>query len=125
MGTATRPAKTVPAPWDAFSDVDAFVDEVVSELAAMAADGTRPTRPGPKPALAGAELRKAIMAIWCVDFCGMQWRAIGQLSGIPFGTLFSLFAPWTRLGLWGRPLPRLRPARRVGRGGTPGPRTGG
>ena len=46
MGTATRPAKTVPAPWDAFSDVAAFVDEVLVELAAMAADGTRPTRPG-------------------------------------------------------------------------------
>ena len=65
MGTATRPATTFPASWDAFSDVDAFVDEVLVELAAMAADGTRPTRPGPKPALAGAELRKAIMAIWC------------------------------------------------------------
>ena len=60
MGTATRPATTSPAPWDAFSDVDAFVDEVLVELAAMAADGTRPTRSGPKPALAGAELRKAI-----------------------------------------------------------------
>jgi hypothetical protein len=83
MGTATRPAKTAPAPWDAFSDVEAFVDEVLVELAAMAAEGTRPTRPGPKPALAGAALRKAIMAIWCVGFCGMQWRAIGQLSGIP------------------------------------------
>src|SRR5947209_19745308 len=54
MGTATRPATTSPAPWDAFSDVEAFVDEVVTELAAMAADGTRPTRPGPKPALAQA-----------------------------------------------------------------------
>ena len=87
MGTATRPAKTVPAPWDAFSDVDAFVDEVLSELTAMAADGSRPTRSGPKPALAGAALRKAIMAIWCVGFCGLPWRAIGQLCEIPFGTL--------------------------------------
>src|SRR4051812_13626655 len=108
MGTATRPAKTVPAPWDAFSDVGAFIDQVLVELAAMAADGTRPTRPGPKPALAGAELRKAVMAIWCVCFCGMQWRAIGQLSGIPFGTLYGLFARWTRLGLWRRLLDRLR-----------------
>ena len=95
MGTATRPATTSPAPWDAFSDVEAFVDEVLVELAAMAADGSRPTRCGPKPALAGAELRKAVMAIWCTCFCGLQWRAIGELSGIPFGTLYSLFARWT------------------------------
>ena len=46
MGTAVRTAKTSPASWDAFSDVDAFVDEVLAELAAMEADGTKPTRPG-------------------------------------------------------------------------------
>lgn len=69
--------KHPPASWDAFSDVDAFVDEVLSELAAMATDGTRPTRPGLKAALAGAALRKGIMGLWCVCFCGMQWRAIG------------------------------------------------
>jgi len=45
-------------------------------------------------------LRKAIMSIWCVCFCGMQWRAIGPLSGIPFATLYTLFARWTRPGLW-------------------------
>lgn len=72
MGTAVRPASTTPTSWDAFSDVDAFVDEVLSELATIAMDGTRPTRSGPKPALAGAALRKAIMGIWCVCFCGMQ-----------------------------------------------------
>src|SRR3954451_18106563 len=123
MGTATRPAKTAPAPWDAFSDVDAFVDAVLVELAAMAADGTRPTRPGPKPALAGAALRKAVMAIWCVGFCGMQWRAIGQLSGIPFGTLHTLFARWTRLGLWRRLLDRLRRTWRLACGDTADPST--
>src|SRR6187551_3686163 len=89
MGTAFNPAKTSPASWDAFSDVEAFVDAVLAELAAMAADGTRPTRSGPKLALTGAALRKAIMAIWCVAFCGLQWRAIGQLCDIPFGTLYS------------------------------------
>jgi hypothetical protein len=67
MGTAVRTAKTHPASWDAFSDVDGFVDEVLVELAAMA--GTKPTRSGPKPALTGAALRKAIMAIWCLCFC--------------------------------------------------------
>ena len=36
MGTAFNPAKTSPASWDAFSDVDAFVDAVLAELAAMA-----------------------------------------------------------------------------------------
>ena len=99
MGTAVRTAKTSPASWDAFVDVDAFVDEVLTELAAMAADGTKPTRSGPKPALTGAALRKAIMAIWCLCFCGMQWRAIGQLCDIPFSTLFTLFARWTRLAV--------------------------
>ena len=107
MGTAFNPAKTSPASWDAFSDVDAFVDAVLAELAAMAADGTRSTRSGPKSPLTGAALRKAIMAIWCVCFCGMQWRAIGLLCDIPFGTLYTLFARWTRLGLWRRLLNRL------------------
>ena len=51
MGTAVRPAKTSPASWNAFSDVDAFVDAVLAELAAMAADGTRRPRSGPKPTL--------------------------------------------------------------------------
>jgi transposase len=108
MGTAVRPAKTSPGPWDAFADIDAFVDEVLAELTAMARDGTRPQRSGPKPPLAGAALRKAVMAIWCVGFCGMQWRAIGQLCDIPFNTLYGLFARWTRLGLWRRLLDRLR-----------------
>jgi transposase len=105
----------------AFSDVDAFVDAVLTELAAMAADGTRPTRSGPKLALTGAALRKAIMAIWCVGFCGMPWRAIGQLCDIPFGTLYTLFARWTRPGLWRRLLNRLIQAWRQACGDTPKP----
>src|SRR6187431_3318188 len=121
MGTAFNPAKTSPASWDAFADVDAFVDAVLAELAAMAADGTRRTRSGPKPPLTGAALRKAIMAIWCVCFCGMQWRAIGQLCDIPFGTLYTLFARWTRLGLWRRLLNRLVLAWRQACGDTADP----
>src|SRR3954447_26171667 len=35
------------------------------------------------------------------------WR---QLCDIPFGTLYGLFARWTRLGLWRRLLSRLRRA---------------
>jgi hypothetical protein len=104
MGTAIRTAKTTPASWDAFCDVDAFVDAVLRELETMA--GTRPLRSGPKPPLSGAALRKAVMAIWCVCFCGMPWRAIGHLCDIPFGTLYTLFARWTRLGLWRRILDR-------------------
>jgi hypothetical protein len=42
MGTAVRPASTTPASWDAFSDVDAFVEKLLVELTAMVADGTRP-----------------------------------------------------------------------------------
>jgi len=102
MGTAVRTAKTSPASWDA------LVDEVLAELGAMAAAGTRLTRPGPKRPMAGAALRKAVMAIWCVCFCGMQWRAIDQLCDIPFGTLYTLFARWARLGLWRRLLSRCR-----------------
>jgi hypothetical protein len=72
MGTAVRPAKTSPGPWDDFADVDVFVNEVLAELEAMTKDRARPLRSGPKPPLAGAALRKAVMAIWCVCFCGMR-----------------------------------------------------
>jgi transposase len=123
MGTAVRPAQTSPASWDAFCDVDAFVEEVLTELAAMTADGTRPARSGPKPALAGAMLRKAIMAIWCTCFCGMPWRVIGPLCDIPFATLYTLFARWTRLGLWRRLLDRRRRTGRLACGATPEPST--
>jgi hypothetical protein len=53
--------------------------------------------------LIGAALRKAIMAIWCLCFCGMPWRAIGQLCDIPFSTLFTLFSRWTRVAPAARP----------------------
>jgi len=33
MGSTVRPASTTPASWDAFSNVDAFMDEVLTELA--------------------------------------------------------------------------------------------
>jgi hypothetical protein len=32
MGTAVRTAKTSPASWDAFSDIEAFVDEVLEHF---------------------------------------------------------------------------------------------
>jgi hypothetical protein len=61
------------------------------------------------------------MAIWCVCFCGMQWRAIGLLCDIPLGTLYGLFARWTRLGIWRRLLNRLRRTWRLACGGTAEP----
>jgi len=54
---------------------------VLAELEAMAKDVTRPMRSGPKQPLTGAALRKSVMAIWCVCFCGMQWRA--RLAKVP------------------------------------------
>lgn len=121
MGTVVRTAKSSPASWDAFVDVDTFVDEVLMELAVMEAGGAKPTRPGPKPALVGAAPRKAIMAIWCLRFRGMRWRAIGQPCDIPFNKPFSLSTRWTRLGLWRRPLDRPRRTWRLARGDAVGP----
>ena len=69
MGTAFTPAKTSLASWDAFSDVDVFVDAVLAELAAMAADGTRRTRSGPKPPLTGAALRYRRRALASAASC--------------------------------------------------------
>ncbi|MBW4092722.1 MAG: transposase [Proteobacteria bacterium] len=129
MGTAVRPAKTSPGPWDAFADVEVFVDEVLvadevlAEFTVMARDGTRPQRSGPKPLLAGAAQRKAVRTVWCVCFCGMQWRAIEQFCDIPFNTLYGLFARWTRPGLWRRLLDRLRRTWRRACGDSPEPST--
>jgi transposase len=103
MGTAVRTAKTCPASWDAFADIDAFVDEVLVELAAMEADGTKPTRSGPKPALTGTALRKVIMVIWCLCFCGLQHR-----TALRYPVQYAVHPVFPRLGLWCRLLDRLR-----------------
>src|SRR3954470_8172450 len=121
MGTAVRPAKTSPGPWDAFADVDAFVDEVLAELEAMAKDGSRPVRSGPKPPLVGAALRKAVMAIWCVGFCGMQWRAVRPLCQVPFRPLYGLFARGAGLACCGAWLDGLRRRWRLPCGDAPEP----
>ena len=47
--------------------------------------------------------------------------SIGQLCDIPFGTLYTLFARWTRLGLWRRLLNCLLQAWRQACGDTPDP----
>jgi hypothetical protein len=41
MGTAVRTAKTRPASWDAFADVDVFVDEVLTETRFVTSAGFR------------------------------------------------------------------------------------
>ena len=46
--------------------------------------------------------RRVIGLIWMLTFGGMQWRIAGLLSGIPFTTLHTSFARWSRLGLWRR-----------------------
>ncbi|GEM_PF-452676 len=119
MSTNIPSAKTLSGSWDAFSDVDAFVAVVSAELAAMKADGTISSKRGPKATLEGAALEKAILSIWCVCFCGMQWRAVARLSGLPFTTLYSLFARWTRRGLWRRLLGRLAKEWRISCGDEP------
>ena len=43
-------------------------------------------------------LRRRLLGVtWMLTFGGMQWRLAGLLSGIPFTTLHSAFARWTRL----------------------------
>ena len=53
-------------------------------------------RRGCKPDL--ALRRRVIGLIWMLTFGGMQWRIAGLLSGIPFTTLHTSFARWSRLG---------------------------
>jgi hypothetical protein len=48
MGTAFTRTKTSSASWDAFSEVVAFVDAVLAELAAIVTDGTRRIRVSPR-----------------------------------------------------------------------------
>jgi Transposase DDE domain len=66
--------------------------------------------------LTGAALRKAIMAIWCVTFCGMQhWPALRHSVRHP------VHAVRPRLGLWRRLLNRLIQAWRRACGDTADP----
>src|SRR3954452_16443534 len=93
--------------WDALADLEVFVFAVEAELEAMERERVGVHRRGRKPDL--ALRRRLIGLIWALTFGGMQWRVAGWLSGVPFTTLHSTFARWTRLGLW----------RRLGRGAWP------
>ena len=44
-------------------------------------------------------MRRLIGLIWTPTFGGLQWRIAGWLSSVPFTTLHSSIARWTRLGL--------------------------
>ena len=47
-------------------------------------------------------LRRLIGRIWTLTFGGLQWCVAGWLLGVPFTTLHSSFARWTRMGFWRR-----------------------
>ena len=86
--------------WDALADIEVFVFAVEAELEAMDRERVGVHRRGRKPDL--ALRRRLIGLIWTLTFGGMQWRIAGWLSGVPFTTVHSSFARWTRLGLWRR-----------------------
>ena len=86
--------------WDALADLEVFVFAVEAELEAMERERVGVHRRGRKPGF--ALRRRLIGLIWTLTFGGMQWRVAGWLSGVPFTTLHSTFARWTRLGLWRR-----------------------
>src|SRR3954465_8670953 len=86
--------------WNALADIEVFVFAVEAELEAMDRERIGVHRRGRKPDL--ALRRRLIGLIWTLTFGGLQWRVAGWLSGVPFTTLHSSFARWTRLGLWRR-----------------------
>src|SRR5687768_11815624 len=113
---STRP---VPRPsrgdgWNSLADVEVFVFAVEAELEAMDRERVGVHRRGCKPDL--SLRRRVIGLIWTLTFGGMQWRIAGWLSGVPFTTLHSASARWTRLGLWRRLGRRLAFDWRLARG---------
>jgi hypothetical protein len=95
-------ARAVPRPsrgdgWNVLADVEVFIFAVEAELETMDRERIGVHRRGRKPDL--SLRRRLIGLIWMLTFGGMQWRIAGGLSGVPFTTLHSAFARWTRLGL--------------------------
>ena len=82
------------------ADVEVFIFAVEAELEAMDRERVGVHRRGCKPDL--ALRRRVIGLIWMLTFGGMRRRIAGLLSGIPFTTLHTSFARWSRLGLWRR-----------------------
>jgi transposase len=86
--------------WDALADIEVFIYAAEAELQAMDRERTGVHRRGRKP---DPDRRRRLLGlIWTLTFGGTQWRTAGWLSGVPFTTLHSAFARWTRLGLWRR-----------------------
>ena len=98
-------ARRVPRPsrgdgWNTLADIEVFIFAVEAELEAIDRERVGVHRRGRKPDL--TLRRRLIGLIWTLTFGGLQWRVAGWLSGVPFTTLHSTFARWTRLGLWRR-----------------------
>lgn len=102
MGTQIRSAQTQSGSWNAFDDVEVFVDAVLAEIAAMKRSDRRLGRRGPKGGSDNKTRRRIIMAVWCVCFSGLQWRTAETLTGIPATTMQSFFTRWNGRGLWRR-----------------------
>ena len=85
---------------DALADIEVFITAAEAELTAMERERIGVHRRGRKP---DPVLRRRLLGvIWMLTFGGMQWRLAGLLPDIPFTTLHSAVARWTRLGLWRR-----------------------
>src|ERR671928_1283312 len=122
LGRADVPppsARPVPCPcrgdgWNVLADIEVFIFAVEAELEAMDRERIGVHRRGRKPDF--TLRRRLIELIWMLTFGGLQWRTAGWLSGVPFTTLHSTFARWSRLGLWRRLGQRLALDWRLARG---------
>jgi len=88
-------AATVKRESEAFPSVEAFVGaalQVVKQVDSREKRGRDREH----------ELERILAAIWLLCRCGVQWRAIGLMTGLPWTTVYYHFARWTRLGLWRR-----------------------
>src|SRR5919112_218356 len=100
--------------WNTLADIEVFIFAVEAELEAMDRERVGVHRRGRKPDL--SLRRRLIGVIWMLTFGGMQRRIAGWLSGVPFTTLHTSFARWSRLGLWRRLGQRLALEWRLARG---------
>ena len=88
-----KPRASASSSWDALADIEVFITAAEAELVALERERTGVRRRKPDPVLR----RRLLGVTWMLTFGGMQWRLAGLLSGIPFTTLHSAFARWTRL----------------------------
>jgi transposase len=98
MGSSIPTAKMRPVSWNALEKVEPFTQAVKKQLELIRTQ--QKVKIFPNQPLSGDDLDKVIMCIWCVCYCGMQWRSVAHLSGMPYGTVYSCFFRWERYGLW-------------------------